>query len=398
MKNAPAFTDAHRLLVLATAIVGQNVATGLTIGAYGVLIPSLVSTMAGSTAAASSGIALVFLAMGLTAPLIGPAIRLTSMRFVMLAGAALLTGGHLLLAGAPNTVAFLFIYALLIGPGVCALGPVLITTLINEWFDAKRGIALGLATMPIGALIAPLLVAGAVERFGLPATYFAFALLSAAIIPLILLLPRPAQTRRPISLGKSWRDANRNYSLVGAVSVGLGFLVAPGVMAMAHIVPIGLRFGLSMQAASLLLSLLAGSGVLGALAFGWMADKVGPIATLVANSLLQIFGWILVLLAPHAALLLLPAALLGFCGGGVMPAFGAMIGKAFARDEVASVMGIASLIAVPFTFSAAPIAGLWVDASGNYDAAICTNIAMLLVSATLFYFLVRPFLPRREAA
>jgi hypothetical protein len=46
--------------------------------------------------------------------------------------------------------------------------------------------------------------------------------------------------------------------------------------------------------------------------------------------------------------------------------------------------GLASTIAIPFTFGAAPLAGLLADLTGSFTAPIAFNIAVLLAGAALF--------------
>jgi MFS family permease len=122
----------------------------------------------------------------------------------------------------------------------------------------------------------------------------------------------------------------------------------------------------------------------GALAFGWLAGRIGPTWTLVVNAGLQIAGWSLLLVAQGPSQLSLAAGLLGACGGGVIAVFGALLAARFGPERFSTSMGVASFIAVPFTFGAGPLAGALSDATGSYHSTIMVSIAALVGAAGIF--------------
>jgi MFS family permease len=381
-----ASASTHRWLMLAVAMLTQNVGAGLTLGALGALSPALSARIHGSNALAATAIALVLLAMGVLAPLVGRVIGRVPLRTIMAAGAICLAAGHLAMSVADGPLPFLASYGLLIGPGVCLLGLVPTTTLVSQWFEEDRGLALGLVTMPIGVLAAPPLVAWLGRGSDLSAIYVAFAAISLALLPAVALVGSPAvQATAPGVAAPSAAPALPPAAVARlvAIIVGLGLLAGAGVMAMGHLAPIGLARGLSLQTASWLTSCFGGCGVLGALLFGRGADRFGPQAALVANGLVQAGAWAM-LLGPSHLLTFLATGALGLCGGGVMAVFTALLLRLFGQAAYPRMMGLVSILVVPFTFGAAPLAGLAVDLTGGYRAALIAAAAAAACAALIF--------------
>ena len=80
---------------------------------------------------------------------------------------------------------------------------------------------------------------------------------------------------------------------------------------------------------------------------------------------------------------------IGLCAGGLHPAFAALLGNAFGREAFASALGLATLLMLPFTFAAAPLAGAIFDATGSYNVAFTLQIACFVVAAAILLGIFR---------
>lgn len=390
------FGAKRRALII--GFVALNGATGLTLGSFGVLMPALQSRLQSSAATTSLGLSLLLLSMSALAPFMGALIARSSIRATMFSGSLLLSIGLLIVALTDHVGVYLAAFGVLIGPGVCLLGLIPSTTLVSNWFDAGRARALGFVTMPFGVLVVPPLIALFNRHWGVKDSFLLLAC-CALVIGMFSLLgtDRPRIAPAPICAGTTPHATTTPVLLAIPFSrssfvlhcLGLGLLTLPGTMALVHTIPIAGAVGVSPQGGALLLSLQAGAGVAGALGFGVIADKLGPRKALLIDALIHAAAWLVLLCAanlsaPPFLLFACTSFVIGGCTGGVIGLFSAKLTQSFGRARFARLFGLASTIAIPFTFGAAPLAGLLADLTGSYTAPIAFNIAVLLAGAALF--------------
>jgi MFS family permease len=383
---------------LLIAFVALNGATGLTLGSFGVLMLALQSRLQSTAATTSLGLSLLLLTMSALAPFTGGLIARSSIRATMFSGSLLLSIGLLIVALTHHVGVYLAAFAVLIGPGVCLLGLIPSTTLVSNWFDAGRARALGFVTMPFGVLVVPPLIALFNRHWGVENSFLLLACFTFVIgIFSLLGTDRPQDTPSPACAVTTPHATTTPLLLPLPFSrssfvlncLGLGLLTLPGTMALVHTIPIASSAGISPQGGALLLSLQAGAGVGGALGFGVIADKLGPRKALLINAMVHAAAWMVLLCAPHFSapqfgIFACATFVIGACNGGVIGLFSAKLTQSFGRDRFAHLFGLASTIAIPFTFGAAPFAGLLADLTGRYTASIAFNIAVLLAGAALF--------------
>lgn len=387
--------------MVAIASVTQNVAVGLTFGSFGTLVLAVEGRFATTRTLSALGISLVILIYSLSAPFLSPMIARTSIRRVMTIGSLLGSAGYCLLPLAGNISQFLAIFALLISPGFLLLGVIPSNILASNWFIRHQGRALGFVTMPVFVMIVPVVTAWGLHHFGLSAVLVAIGLAHLLVLPLMpFVIDRPEQIgQHPLGHDDAGASVEKQPMLpskqllarpaLWLVTIAVGIVVGGGVLKAAHMVPLIMGQGWTLEEASFLFAVSGGTGILGAMAFGWLADRIGPGHALAVNSIVQGLVWFIFLQPAPYWLLVVDAVIVGACGGGIAAAQGVLLTRLFGQRNFAPAMGLVTMFTVPFTFGAAPLASTLFDATGSYWTPIALQIGGFALAAAVFLFMER---------
>ena len=395
----PRFAGARMVLL---AFLIMNLAIGLTYGSFGALLLPMEAHFATNRAVVSLAISLVVLNSGLLAPVIGTLIGRFSIRGIMVVGASLATIGYVALAWAQTGAQMLLCFGLAIGPGMALLGPLPCFTLVSNWYARGQGTALGIIGMPILVMALPLIVVAAMPAVGLRGMILLLAAGYASTIPLVLaVIDRPdqiGQQAKGLDGGPAPdRPAETAVTLVQlfrspmflAMIVGSGLIVGAGVAKTVHLMPLLVEEGWDIGRAALLLSISGGTGVIGSLLFGWLADRFNAGYTLALSSLVQAGVWVILIAPVRFELLVLDAIAIGVCSGGFISAKGVLISRLFGGENFARVMGASGLATLPFLFGMPPLAGLLRQWTGSYAVAVAVFVAGFIVAAACLGLLGR---------
>lgn len=404
--DAPARFLGWRMVAL--GFLAQNLAIGLTFGSFGVLIKPVAAELHASRAMASLGIAVIMLLMGVSGPVLGTLLARFPTRRVMSAGALLMAAGFALAASAGSFTVFLLGYSVIAGAGCAALGVIPSTSLASSWFVARAGLAIGLVNLPLLIAVTPPLVAWIVEAHGWRAALNVLAAAFVVLLPLLqLVVSRPEDVGQRALGGGAALDTDTDASAAvppepaqgfaalvrspwywGAL-LAAGLLSSGGIVLMSHLVPYATDRGIPTASAALLLSVNGVFSMAGALVFGHVADRIGARATLGLIGLIQALCWSGLILADRFTVFVLLLVGIGMCGGGAHPAFSALLNGAYGRAAFAHALGLATLLMLPFTFAAAPLAGWIFDTSGSYVVAFQVQIAAFLTAAFVYLAVYR---------
>ncbi len=381
---------------LAACGVAQNLAMGIAFGTFGPLLVANQAFFGIDRAMAATGMSLLSLALGVMAPLAGKWLSHVPVRHAMMGGALLSACGYAGLALVPSYALALCFYVL-IGIGVCLtaiLGPV---TLVTRWEAERRGRMLALVNLPIILFCSPFLVALTLPLIGRTGIYLTMAAAFVVLLPLLTsIVERPSDQPAaahvagpPMDDGLS--DAGPSFlrsPVFWLLSLGIGVLAGTGTVFMVHIVPFGVDRGMSLTGASMIQSIHAGAGIAGVLAFGWLADRIGPGWTLVGNAVMQALLWLALLLSGTGGMFV-AAAMLGICSVPLVTLHGASLAALFGPARVSAAMGVSFGIKLPFLFCLAPLAGYLQGLSGSYTLPFLVCSAMVGLAALLFALATR---------
>jgi cyanate permease len=285
------------------------------------------------------------------------------------------------------------------------MGGVTAQALVVNWFDRSRTMALGISLTGVSlsgvamAHVSSWLVRtdgwrGAFEVFG-------WASLCAAPVVWFLVVGRPEERRGDAAAAGGehpdaavapvlrTRQGLREANLwIVAVATGLAFTGTTAIMT--HVFAFATDIGLSDRQAAWILSLLAAGAAGGKLVFGWIANRIGERGAFFVALAVQGSGTAGLMMFASFDVLAGVAVFLGLGLGGVMPLAAALIARCFGRAAFGPMMGLMTPIMIAFQSLGPPFAGRVFDATGSYDAAFWSFVAMVAVSAGLLVFLRAP--------
>lgn len=383
-----AAVHANRRRAVFACFLAQNLAMGIAFGSFGPLLSANQTHFDISLAAAAIGMSMVTLALGLLSPIAGRLMQGARVRNVMLAGAILSATGYASLALTRDYVVALVSYAL-IGAGVCLMGVLGPVTLVTRLFASGRGKVLSFVNLPVMLFGCPFLVAAVLPNTGRTTLLVGIAALFVLLIPVLLWHVTEPQPAAAASTGMQSRaQAGGSTQLLRSpafwlLSLGIGIMAGAGTAFVVYLVPLGMNGGMTLAAASGLLSIYAGAGLLGTPLFGWLADRIGPPAALLLSVVCQAFLCVTIVGAEGPALYALAAAL-GVCCNPITTLHGVALSALFGATKVTQAMGFSYVVKLPFLFGMAPAVGGLVDSTGGYRIPFLVCAAALVVSAAFF--------------
>ena len=162
-------------------------------------------------------------------------------------------------------------------------------------------------------------------------------------------------------------------------------------MPQVHIVAYCSDLGYGVARGAEMLSLMLGFGVVSRVASGFIADRVGGVATLLLGSVLQATALLLYMMFDGLTSLYLISILFGLVQGGIVPSYAIIVREYFSPQEAATRLGIvlmASLFGMAF---GGWISGVIFDLTGSYRAAFANGLAWNLLNiAIALWLLARP--------
>ena len=405
-------------ILVALAFLLQFVAGGTLFQSFPVfLLPFSEEFGIGRAEAALPPVAMMLSGM-VSSPLIGLALSRFPIRNVMLMGALGMALGFFALSRSTEYWQVLVIYAL-IGPAAMgALGTLACSSLIVNWFEQKRAMAVGVAMIGLsisGAFMIPAATWG-VENWGWRGVFEAFSLAGLALIPLIawLVVTRPsdmgltpdgdvlvssatatAEVDAPTPSSLRSLLASPSLWLIGA-ACGLAYMGALPVMN--HGIAFAIDRGIDPMRAAALLSAISLGAATGKVVFGWLSDHLGEkraFGVTLCVQFISLFG--LWALSTYASLVI-AGAFFGLGLGGIAPLQAALLARGFGSHDFSRVMGLIGPLMIPFQVVGPPLAGWIFDTQGSYDLAIWIFMGTTLAGALVISFLHLPQAPRAAEA
>lgn len=311
-------------------------------------------------------------------PVVGTAVDRVGVRMPVAVGAGLIACGYGITASMGEPWHFIAANVFLgAGFGASALLPM--TLAISILVPDRKALALGVAATgsSAGAFVMAPAVQVAIEHLGWRGAYVAMGVLAVAV-PIVLVLsvlprgrlPSPAAPDGAAMAGPSAAPAEtpRLAALLLA-----GVMVLPGLVTFGlavHLVPHLVASGLDQRAAAMTLGSAIGLSALGKLAGGWVADRIGLLATLRGALTCGVASIALLIAPPSVALLASFALLYGLYIGTTVAVIPAIALGILGAARFGSLFGLLQLTAM-LAGAVGPIAtGAVFDATGSYRNAI----------------------------
>ncbi|TVR09765.1 MAG: MFS transporter [Salinarimonadaceae bacterium] len=268
---------------------------------------------------------------------------------------------------------------------------------ISHWFRRRRGIAVALCASGnyLAGAIWPPVVQHFIDTVGWRATHVGIGLFCiATMIPLALLLRRRAPALpRPIPGAVVARPSRDLLGLSPGtlqtllLFAGVGCCVAMA-MPQVHLVAYCADLGYGAAQGAQMLSIMLACGIISRIASGFIADKIGGLATLLLGSTMQGVALLLYLFFDTLASLYVISALFGLFQGGIVPSYAIIVREYFSPREAGMRVGIV-LMATLFGMALGGwIAGAIFDWTGSYDFAFLNGLAWNLANVAIVAFLL----------
>ncbi len=356
----------------------------------------------GVTRGAMAGVQALVIVGAISSPLIGWATDQWGFRKIFTASIMAMIAVHLFTALLVTSLPTFAISALCIGFVGTGTTGLTTTRPVNAWFDANRGLALGLSAMGLSlmAVITPPLLAELIAAAGWRAGYFALAALAAAVgLPAVLLLvknepgdgdqARIVRERPPgdfsfLRGSAFWQLAT---ALVAMSIAGGGFI--------SQMSPVIQEEGISAPHAAFAVSAYAVGQIFGRILTGVALDNFPPRRVAFLFIFVPASGFLLLWSANHSFVLaLIAAALIGIQHGAEIDIFAYFVARRFGMDRYGSVYG--AILGMGWIGNALGIVGFGRlhDFAGSYDLPEFIGALSLAIGALL---IASVKLPTRQA-
>jgi MFS family permease len=377
-----------------------------TIGGVGmwsvvVVIPAVQAEFGADRASASLPYALTMLGFGAGGVLMG---RLTDRIGVVtpvLVGAACLALGYVAAAAAGSLWMFALAQGLLIGAlGASAHFSPLVAD-VSHWFVARRGLAVSLCASGnyLAGAIWPPVTQRLIEAYGWRPTMLGIGLFCGLAIPPLALVLRP---RPPIAVLRAAPPASGGDSglpprlLQGLLLVaGVGCCVAMS-MPQVHIVAYCGDLGYGAARGAEMLALMLGFGIVSRVASGFVADRIGGLATLLLGAALQGVALVLYLIFDGLASLYVISALFGLFQGGIVPSYAIIVREHFPASEAGTRVALTLTATLVGMALGGWLSGVLFDVTGSYRAAFLNGLAWNLLNVSIVGWLLARSRPRLQ--
>jgi len=357
------------------------------------------------------------------APFLGYLLDRYPVRNVMAAGAISLVLGFLCLSEVRNLTEFTLAAAVFLGFGVGCVGTTANTKLMVNWFNRRRGFALGVAIMgysAAGAVMAPVALY-LLNTIGWRGAYLLFAAICLLLVlPAILVLvrqrpedmglgpdgdpldspadPAAAPPRNgPRAARERWQALKAQlliYVAFGRSVPFWGVVFTFGLMAgtfggfNVHLFLYYTELGIDEYRATLILSFTSGLAIVSKPLFGWLIDRVNARIATLTSCACYVVAMVCFSFFSSFGLLFLAGALFGLGFGGMVPVRAAILSRLFSTDQYARAYGSLRLAMFPLTVSWTPLIGWIYDTNLSYAPAFKLFAVLFSLAAVIAWFLI----------
>jgi MFS family permease len=270
-------------------------------------------------------------------------------------------------------------------------------TYVTRWFDRRRGSAVALISSGqyVAGAVWPSVFQAGIDTYGWRRTMLLFAVATVvAIVPLAALFlcrppEAPSYAAMAAGLSSSRRVLGLPPNLVMAMLAGAVFCCCVTMsMPLAHMVAFCSDIGIGASHGAVMLSVLLGSAFLSRQFWGWLADRVGGLPTILLASAGQAAAMAGFLATQDEIGLFTVSAIFGLGFGGLIPGYVLAIRDLFPASEASWRIPV---VLFPGSLGMATggwLAGAMYDAFGFYGPGFAVGVLFNIVNLILVLTLV----------
>jgi MFS family permease len=390
-------------LVLGATAVAMLAASGLR-ASFGVFIRPIEAEFAWDRTVLSAVASVSFVVNGLSGPVVGRLADRWGPRGVLAASGVLLGAGALGAATVVTLWQLLVTVGVLLAMGGAGAAPAVAAAVAARWFDARRGLVLGIGggALAAGQLLVVPVAMGLTVAWGWRA---AFAVLGAGflglVLPIVLGVVRndpgslglhpygavaparaaaPAEAR-PARTGLSEAMRTAPFWLL-AGSFGVCGYTSSGLV-LTHLIPHAAEHGFQATVAAQALGVMGAFNIVGTIASGWICDRFGLKGPLAAYYALRGLSLAFLPYLDTAPGLFAWAMVFGLNYISTVPATTALTARIYGRYSVGELSGWIFLSHQMGSAVGSLAGGYLYDRLGDYTMAFHTAAAVAMAAAVM---------------
>ncbi|MSP43893.1 MAG: MFS transporter [Alphaproteobacteria bacterium] len=391
-------------MVLALCFLLSMLAAGMNLS-FSVFLLPLEKTLSAGRGTVSSIVSVALLIGGLMSPITGTLMERLGPRVLYPAGLALFACAFAAASFAQNIYMLYLTLGVMAGVAISCLGPVTAVVLINRWFYARMGTAMGVihSASGVGTLIVSPTAALLIANYDWRTAYQVYAIILAVLIPFIFFMPwqkiragHPAfrQFHGGKNDPKSEVEADA-WTLKRAVRVmpfwGMAaafFFTGAGVIAIIiHSVSFMIESGVDPVHAAAAFGFIGLLSPIGVIGFGTLGDRIGPRRAVLLShvlSLTAVLALFLIKYYPSPIAIPLLVFSIGLSMGARGPTVSTMAARIFSGPNFGRIYGTISMAG-----GVGSALGSWMG--GLLQDIFHTSDALLIFSTIMILFSVSPF-------
>jgi MFS family permease len=260
----------------------------------------------------------------------------------------------------------------------------------SHWFNRYRGLAVAIAAAGnyLGGTIWPSVMNWGMQSIGWRTTHIAVGIFSMIAMTLTLGLLRllmGAGTRRNhLNAPPPRVDLRLSTNALTAILAVAGVACCVAMaMPQVHIVAYCGDLGYGVARGAEMLSLMLGFGIISRIGSGFLADRIGGVATLLIGSIAQGTALLFYLFFDSLTSLYIISAMFGLFQGGIVPSYAIIVREAMPAQEAATRVGIVILATVFGMSFGGWVSGVIFDATGSYSAAFLNGLGWNALNITI---------------
>jgi MFS family permease len=377
-------------VIVAVLAVTMTIASGARF-LFGVVLKPVSEEYGWDRAELTGAVMLGMIVLSACQPVVGMLVDRIGPKRVLVGGLAILGAALIPFSFATSLWQVYLLYGVLTSFGLAAASPVLATALVGRWFQAKRGLAMSLATSgsAFGQLLIVPLAAWIMILTSWQMTYRVMAVALVAIaLPLSAIFLRDAprakaedaRTPPPEEKGLALREA------IGGPAFWLlafGFVVCGWTMAFpnTHFLAYADDMGMSVLHAANTVSVTAVFSIFGSVLLGLAADRWQRTGVLALTYAMRGIAFLLLLLLPAGSLLYVYGMVLGISWTATTPLTAAIAADRYGPKNLGLIFG------TMFTFMnlgfgvGSFLDGVIYDFTGHYNSALLINVVLGVLAA-----------------
>lgn len=400
--------------MVALAALANFLSAAVTFGAFGNFVGPIADAFDVPRSTIGLGAAFTILAMGVAAPIVGSMLDGGRARTMMAAGAFVTGIGLILLSRAAELwqAAVAFIGFVCIGSAF--FGTVPSMALMANWFERRRGLAIGFAVAgaTIASYVAPASAQLLIDAYGWRTALAAFGmgtLLVATPLFALFVVGRPEQVgQRPdgdAAVGvRASSGSTAGEALPGMLpirelardarlwllAVGFGAVLTSPVVLMGLLVEYGRDLGFSAQQTAVFFAAMIPFSLIGKVVVGGLAD-VAPLKPSIAMTVLvNALVWGIFYSEPSYAWFLATGALYGIGVGGATPLHGVATAWCFGRANFGRATALGAIVGIPLLAGASALSHVLEGSTGSYHLGFLIQMGLILTGGLVLSFVRFP--------